>query len=196
MAIDAPLLRDFVDTDLSRESVCKATTPLKVRRLLLDNDLTKALFDEINAHLAEKGMLMHAGPIMDATIIAAPSSTKNQGNARDPETLQTKTGNQWPFGMKSHIGVDADSSLVHTVMGTAANASDVTQAGALLQGEQTVAFGDAGYRDVDKREEAQRLKLHASMQPDKRRQLDPTSQRAQMLTVSLCRIVATKRVPA
>ena len=92
---DSHAPRDFVGIDLSRESVPDATTLLKFRRLLLDNDLTKALFEEINAHLAEQGLLMRAGTIVDATIIAAPSSTKNAGNARDPEMHQTKMGNAW-----------------------------------------------------------------------------------------------------
>jgi len=86
--------------------------------------------------LAEQGLLMRAGTIVDATIIAAPSSTKNEGNTRDPEMHQTKKGNQWHFGMKAHIGVDAESGLVHTVIGTAANVNDVTQAGALLHGDE------------------------------------------------------------
>jgi len=178
---DSQALRDFVGIDLSRESVPDATTLLKFRRLLLDNDLTKALFDEINAHLAEQGLLMRAGTIVDATIIAAPSSTKNEGNTRDPEMHQTKKGNAWHFGMKAHIGVDAQSGLVHTVVSTAANVNDVTQAGALLHGEETVAFGDAGYRGVDKREEAQGPQWHVAMQPGKRRQLDPKRKWARLL---------------
>lgn len=105
---DSQALRDFVGIDLSHESVPDATTLLKFRRLLLANDLTKALFDEINAHLAEQGLLMRAGTIVAATSIAAPSSTKNEGSARDPEMHHTKKGNQWHFGMKAHIGVDAD----------------------------------------------------------------------------------------
>ena len=178
---DSQALRDFVGIDLSRESVPDATTLLKFRRLLLDNDLTKALFEEINAHLAEQGLLMRAGTIVDATIIAAPSSTKNAGNTRDPEMHQTKKGNQWHFGMKAHVGVDAGSGLVHTVVATAANVNDVTQAGALLHGEETVAFGDAGYRGVDKREEARGPKWHVAMQPGKRRQLDPQREWARLL---------------
>jgi IS5 family transposase len=178
---DSQALRDFVGIDLSRESVPDATTLLKFRRLLLDNDLTKALFEEINAHLAEQGLLMRAGTIVDATIIAAPSSTKNAGNARDPEMHQTKKGNAWHFGLKAHIGVDAQSGLVHTMVTTAANVNDVTQAGALLHGEETAAFGDAGYRGVDKREEAQGPQWHVAMQPGKRRQLDPTRQWARLL---------------
>ncbi|PNG53285.1 MULTISPECIES: IS5 family transposase [unclassified Variovorax] len=178
---DSQALRDFVGIDLSRESVPDATTLLKFRRLLLANDLTKALFEEINAHLAEQGLLMRAGTIVDATIIAAPSSTKNEGNTRDPEMHQTKKGNAWHFGMKAHIGVDAQSGLVHTVVGTAANVSDVTQAGALLHGQETVAFGDAGYRGVAKREEAQGPQWHVAMQPGKRRQLDLTRKWARLL---------------
>ena len=170
---DSQALRDFVGIDLSRESVPDATTLLKFRRLLLDNDLTKSLFDEINAHLADKGLLMRAGTIVDATIIAAPSSTKNAGNARDPEMHQTKKGNQWHFGMKAHVGVDAQSGLVHTVVGTAANVSDINVAGALLHGEEHAAFGDAGYQSVHKRAEAQGPTWHVAMRPGKRRRLNP-----------------------
>jgi IS5 family transposase len=169
---DSQALRDFVGIDLSRESVPDATTLLKFRRLLLDNDLSKALFDEINAHLAEHGLLMRSGTIVDATIIAAPSSTKNADGERDPEMRQAKKGNQWHFGMKAHIGVDAESGLVHTVIGTGANVNDVTQAGALLHGEETSAYGDAGYRGVHKRAEAQGPNWHVAMQPGKRRALD------------------------
>ena len=141
---DSQALRDFVGVDLSRESVPDATTLLKFRRLLQDNDLTRALFDEINAHLTDQGLLMRTGTIVDATIIAAPSSTKNEGKTRDPDMHQTKKGNQWFFGMKAHIGVDAESGIVHSVVATAANVGDITQAGALLHGEEEVAFGDAG----------------------------------------------------
>ena len=165
---DSQALRDFVGIDLSREPVPDATTLLKFRRLLLANDLTRTLFGEINAHLAEQGLLMRAGTIVGATIIAAPSSTKNAGN-------------QWHFGMKAHIGVDAESGLVHTVVGTAANDHDVTQAGALLHGQETVAFGDAGYRGVNKPEEAQDPHWHVAMPPNQRKQLDPKSKRARLL---------------
>lgn len=178
---DSQALRDFVGIDLSRESVPDATTLLKFRRLLQANDLTRALFDEINAHLSGQGLLMRAGTIVDATIIAAPSSTKNEDNARDPEMHQTKKGNQWHFGMKAHIGVDAESGLVHSVIGTAANVNDVTQAGALLHGDEDDAFGDAGYRGVDKREEAAGPRWHVAMQPGKRRQLDPARKWARLL---------------
>lgn len=178
---DSQALRDFVGIDLSRESVPDATTLLKFRRLLQDSDLTRALFDQINAHLGEQGLLMRAGTIVDATIIAAPSSTKNEDKARDPEMHQAKKGNQWFFGMKAHIGVDAESGLVHAVIGTAANVNDVTQAGALLHGDEEVAFGDAGYRGVDKREEARGPRWHVAMQPGKRKQLDPSHKWARLL---------------
>jgi transposase, IS5 family len=178
---DSQALRDFVGIDLSRESVPDATTLLKFRRLLQDNDLTRALFDEINAHLTVQGLLMRAGTIVDATIIAAPSSTKNEGKTRDPDMHQTKKGNQWFFGMKAHIGVDAESGIVHSVVATAANVGDITQAGALLHGEEEVAFGDAGYRGVDKREEAQGPRWHVAMQPGKRRKLDLTRKWARLL---------------
>ena len=172
---DSQALRDFVGIDLSRESVPDATTLLKFRRLLLANDLTQALFAEINAHLADKGLLMRAGTIVDATIIAAPSSTKNKDEARDPEMHQAKKGNQWHFGMKAHIGVDAESGLVHSLVSTAANVGDVTQAGALLHGEEADAFGDAGYRGVAKREEAKGPTWHIAMQPGKRKLLSDSA---------------------
>jgi IS5 family transposase len=178
---DSQSMRDFVGIDLSRESVPDATTLLKFRRLLLANDLTKTLFDEINAHLAEKGLLMRAGTIVDATIIPAPSSTKNAKGERDPDMHQTKKGNQWHFGMKAHIGVDAESGLVHTVIGTAANVNDVTQAGALLHGQETSAFGDVGYRGADKRPEAMGPIWFIAMQPGKRRALDLTKKWARLL---------------
>ncbi len=178
---DSQALRDFVGINLASESVPDATTLLKFRRLLLANDLTRSLFDEINAHLAEQGLLMRAGTIVDATIIAAPSSTKNQGKTRDPEMHQAKKGNQWHFGMKAHIGVDAQSGLVHSVVGTAANVNDVTQAGALLHGDETVAFGDAGYRGVAKRDEAQGPRWHVAMRPGQRKQLDPRHKWARLI---------------
>jgi len=150
---DSQALRDFVGIDLSHESVPDATTLLKFRRLLNDNDLTRRLFEEINTHLSEKGLLMRAGTIVDATIIAAPSSTKNEGNARDPEMHQVKKGNQWHFGMKAHIGVDHESGLVHSVVATPANVADVTQTLDLLHGAEADVFGDSGYTGAHKREE-------------------------------------------
>src|SRR5215207_4723754 len=171
---DSQALRTFAGIDLSVESVPDATTLLKFRHLLERHELTKALFAEVASLLSERQLLMREGTIVDATIIAAPPSTKNQARERDPEMHQTKKGNEWHFGMKAHVGVDAESGLVHTVIGTAANVNDVTQAGALLHGNEKAAHGDAGYRGVHKREEAQGPHWHVAMQPGKRRQLDPT----------------------
>ena len=151
---DSQAIRRFVGIDLNREAAPDATTLLKFRRLLEEHGLQRRIFEAINAHLASKGLLLREGTIVDATIIAAPSSTKNEKNARDPEMHQAKKGNNWHFGMKAHIGVDADSGLVHTVVATAANVGDVTKAHALLHGQERVAFGDAGYQGVDKREES------------------------------------------
>jgi IS5 family transposase len=150
---DSQALRAFVGIDLSREAAPDATTVLQFRRLLEQHDLTKKLFDAVNAGLSAAGLMMREGTIADATIIAAPPSVKNEANARDPDMHQTKKGNQWYFGMKAHIGVDAESGLVHTVVGTAANEADVTQTEHLLHGEEKDVFLDAGYVGADKREE-------------------------------------------
>lgn len=150
---DSQAIRRFVGIDLSRESAPDATTLLKFRRLLEKHDLTRRIFEAIKAHLAERGMLLREGTIVDATIVAAPPSTKNREKARDPEMHQTKKGNQWYFGMKAHIGVDAHSGLVHSLVGTPANQHDITQAHHLLHGEESEIFADAAYQGADKREE-------------------------------------------
>lgn len=150
---DSQAIRSFIGINLNREAAPDATTLLKFRRLLEAHQLTERVFAAINVHLAAKGLMLKEGTVVDATIIAAPGSTKNQAGGRDPEMHQTKKGNQWHFGMKAHIGVDADSGLTHTLVTTAANVSDVTQAHALLHGEEAAAFGDAGYLGVEKREE-------------------------------------------
>ena len=147
---DSQAIRRFVGIDLARENAPDATTLLKFRRLLRTNGLTRKVFEAINAHLAERGLILREGTIVDATFIAAPPSTKNKAKARDPEMHQAK-GNNWHFGMKAHIGVDAKSGLVHAVIGTAANVSDVSQTHALVHGEESDVFGDAGYQGVEKR---------------------------------------------
>ncbi|MHA6912378.1 IS5 family transposase [Ralstonia pseudosolanacearum] len=152
---DSMALRAFAGIDLAVEAVPDATTLLKFRRMLVEHELTRKLFDEIGIMLCERGLMMKEGTIVDATIIAAPPSTKNEKKSRDPEMHQTKKGNAWHFGMKSHVGVDAASGLVHSVVGTAANESDVSQAHALLHGHEEHAFGDAGYTGVEKRDEMQ-----------------------------------------
>jgi IS5 family transposase len=150
---DSQAMREFVGVDLAREQVPDATTLLKFRRLLEQHELTKAIFEKVNAHLGERGLLMREGTLVDATIIAAPSSTKNQEGERDPEMHQTKKGQQYYFGMKAHIGVDADSGLVHSVHVTSANESDVANTHELLHGQEHRVHGDAGYTGVAKREE-------------------------------------------
>lgn len=150
---DSIAMRAFAGIDLAVEDVPDATTLLKFRRLLVEHDLTRKLFDEIGILLCERGLLMKEGTLVDATIIEAPPSTKNAESSRDPEMHQTKKGNEWHFGMKAHVGVDADSGLVHSLVGTSANVSDVLQAHALLHGHEREAFGDAGYPGVEKRDE-------------------------------------------
>jgi IS5 family transposase len=134
------------------------TTVLNFRRLLERHQLGPRLLEAVNAHLIEKGLLLRCGTIVDATIIAAAPSTKNKDKARDPEMHQTKKGNQWYFGMKAHIGVDGDSGLVHTVVTTAANVSDVSQVEHLLHGEEKTIHGDAGYIGAEKRVAASKRK--------------------------------------
>jgi transposase, IS5 family len=150
---DSQALRTFAGLDLSADGVPDATTLLNFRHLLEEHHLTEAIFAAITAHLGEHNLLMKEGSIVDATIIAAPSSTKNLQKQRDPEMHQTKKGNEWSFGMKAHIGVDAHSGLVHTVIGTAANVSDLHEASAALHGEEVAVYVDAGYTGVEKRPE-------------------------------------------
>ena len=151
-------MRGFARIDLAADGVPDATTLLKFRRLLETNDLCKGLFQAINADLAVRGLMMREGTLVDATLLAAPPSTKNQEKKRDPEMHQTRKGNQWYFGMKAHIGADRDSKLVHTVVVTAANVADITKTAELLHGQETQVHADAGYTGVEKREEITALK--------------------------------------
>ena len=152
---DSEAMRRFAGIELGDDRVPDETTILNFRHLLERHGLTEAIFSDVNAHLADKGITLRSGTLVDATIIDAPSSTKNKAKARDPEMSSTKKGNDWYFGMKAHIGVDAVSGLVHTVTTTAANAHDATQAHALLHGQEEVVFADSGYRGVEKRQEIQ-----------------------------------------
>ena len=169
---DVPLYREFARLDAGITRLPDESTILRFRHLLEANELSVHLLATINATLAAKGLMLRTGTVVDATLIAAPSSTKNSSGERDPEMHQVKKGNQWHFGMKAHIGVDADSGLVHTVIGTAANVNDVTQAHALLHGDEAMAFGDAGYQGVAKRPEATGVDWLVAMRPGKRRALD------------------------
>ena len=152
---DSQAMRSFLGINLSSDPVPDATTLLKFRHLLEEKDLCAAIFETINTHLEQRGMLMREGTLVDATIINAPSSTKNKDKSRDPEMHQTKKGNEWYFGMKAHIGTDRDSGMVHTVISTAANVSDISQTAGLLHGSETQVHADAGYVGVQKREEIQ-----------------------------------------
>lgn len=154
---DTPVMRRFARLS-GLDNVPDETTILNFRRLLETHDLSVKIFERVNAHLSRRGQSLRAGTIVDATIIAAPSSTKNKDGERDPEMHQTKKGNQWHFGMKAHIGVDEESGLVHHVECTAANVNDVTQVHKLLHGKEETVYGDSGYTGADKREELQSVK--------------------------------------
>ena len=151
---EIPTLRRFAQLG-GLDNVPDETTILNFRRLLETHGLAARMLEAVNAHLARKGQSLRSGTIVDATLIAAPSSTKNADHARDPEMRQTKKGNQWYFGMKAHIGVDEFSGLVHHVHCTAANVADVTVTHTLLHGKEDSVFGDSGYTGADKREELQ-----------------------------------------
>ncbi len=142
---DSRAMRRFVGIDLGREGAPDETTVCKFRHLLEAHDLGRQLFDGVWAHLEAKGMKLSRGTIVDATIIAAPPSTKNKDKARDPDMHQTKKGNQWHFGMKAHIGVDSRSKLIHAVVATAANVHDSQVLGDLMHGEETRLWGDSAY---------------------------------------------------
>ena len=172
---DTSLYCEFACLDPGATRLPDETTILRFRHLLEQNNLSILLLATINATLATKGLMLKTGTVVDATLIAAPSSTKNSSGERDPEMHQTKKGNQWHFGMKAHIGVDADSGLVHTVIGTAANVNDVTQGHALLHGQESVVFADAGYQGAAKREAATGVDWQVAMRPGKRRTLDKNS---------------------
>lgn len=151
--IDSRAFSDFCGVESSNQ-VPDGDTLGRFRNILLDNGLQEELFEQVVKQLQEEGLLLKKGTIVDSTIIAAPSSTKNREKQRDPEAHQVKKGNQWYFGYKAHIGVDKDSGLVHTLEVTAANIHDVTMTSKLLTGEETEVYGDSGYLGADKREDA------------------------------------------
>lgn len=178
---DAAMEEAFFDTPLYREfaqlqefaRLPDESTILRFRHRLERHKLAEQILSTVNSLLSERGLLLKAGTAVDATLIAAPSSTKNRDNKRDPEMHSSRKGNQWHFGMKAHIGVDADSGLVHTVRGTSGNAADVVEGNQLLHGEETDGFGDAGYQGVHKRPDAKPgVKWHIAMRPGQRKKLD------------------------
>lgn len=178
---DTPLYREFAQLEefgrLPDES-----TILRFRHRLEKHKLAEQILATVNDILIERGLLLKAGTVVDATLIAAPPSTKNKDKIRDPDMHSSKKGNQWYFGMKAHIGADADSGLVHAVRCTSGHVSDIAEANTLLHGQETVAFGDAGYQGVEKRPDAKAgITWHVAMRPGKRKALDKESNEADAL---------------
>ena len=143
---DSVVMRDFVGIDLGREPVPDETTVCKFRHLLEEHALGGEMLETVNLHLQSRGVRITTGTIVDATIIHAPSSTKNREEMRDPEMHQTKKGKQWYFGMKAHVGVDSKTKMIHTVVATAANVADATVLPELLHGDETRVWGDQAYQ--------------------------------------------------
>ena len=176
---EAESVRRFVGLRLSGP-LPDETTILNFRHLLEERRLGQGLMEEINRHLASQGLRLREGTIVDASIIEAPSSTKNGAGERDPQMRQTKKGNEWHFGMKVHVGVDSETGVVHSMSTTSANVHDVTEAHRLLHGGEKRVWGDAGYQGVAKREENEGLEVEwrVAMRPGRRRQLEPGSEAA------------------
>ncbi|CAK6690129.1 IS5 family transposase [Synechococcus sp. CBW1107] len=174
--IEVPTMRRFAGIDLISDRIPDETTILAFRHLLEKHNLGEQIFETVKAHLKKRRMAMKQGTIIDATLIAAPSSTKNKAGERDPEMHQTCKGKQWHFGMKVHIGVDKDTGLIHSVETTAANVHDLTPAVDLLHGEEVVVYADAGYQGIEKGEEMEgkAANFRVAMRPGKRRALPDT----------------------
>ena len=154
---DIPAFRDFCQIDLGRERVPDATTLLNFRHLLETHKIGAALFAKVSELLSANGMKLSGGTIVDATLIAAPPSTKNRDQSRDPEMHQSKKGNEWHFGMKLHIGVDSQSGLVHSASVTAGNVHDSQELPNLLRGDETRLYGDSAYRGEKQRERLRQI---------------------------------------
>ena len=169
---DTPLYREFAQLE-EFGNLPDESTILRFRHWLEKHELADEILATVNELLTSQGLLLKVGTVVDATLIAAPSSTKNKDHKRDPDMHSSKKGEQMYFGMKAHIGADADSGLVHTVRGTWGNVHDVTEGNSLLHGQEVMGFGDAGYQGVDKRPDAkQGVKWHIAMRPGKRRALN------------------------
>jgi len=170
---DVPLFRDFAGLGGWDDRLPDESTILRFRHVLEKHKLAERILATVNLLLGAKGLMLRSGTVVDATLISAPSSTKNASGERDPEMHQSKKGQQWFFGMKAHIGVDADSGLVHTVRGTSGNVNDVVEANSLLHGQETDVFADAGYQGAHKRPDAKEdVKWHVAMRPGLRKLLD------------------------
>jgi len=178
---DTPLYREFAQLEeLAR--LPDESTILRFRHRLEKYKLAEQILSVVNELLTQQGLLLKAGTAVDATLIAAPTSTKNKDKARDPEMHSSKKGNQWYFGMKAHIGVDAESGLVHTVRGTSGHVSDIAEANSLLHGQESIAFGDAGYQGVEKRPDANAdVTWHVAMRPGKRKALNKENEAEAMI---------------
>jgi IS5 family transposase len=176
---DITSMRKFAGVDLGNAPVPDETTICKFRHLLEKHDLGKKLFDEVNAHLRDSGVKVAGGTIVDATIIAAPSSTKNKEKKRDPEMHQTKKGNEWHFGMKLHVGVDSKTKIVHTLVTTPANVHDGKVVANLLHGDETRVWGDSAYIGQSDaiRENAPRAKMFMNKRAYRNRPLTKTDKR-------------------
>ena len=174
---DVPLFRDFAGLSNWADAMPSQTSILRFRHLLERHKLAEQILSTVNDLLSAKGLLLKAGTVVDATLIAAPSSTKNKDGQRDPEMHQSKKGNQWYFGMKCHIGVDADSGLVHTVRGTSGNVNDVVEANSLLHRDESVVFADSGYQGAARRPDAKPgVDWRIALGPGRRRALDKGNQ--------------------
>lgn len=178
---DTPLYREFVGL-ADNVRLPDESTILRFRHRLEKHGLATQMLAEVNTILLERGLMLKEGSAVDATLIAAPSSTKNKDKARDPEMHSSQKGNQWYFGMKAHIGVDADSGLVHTVRCTSGNEHDITQAHRLLHGHEKSVWADAGYQGVEKRQGADpAVTWHVAMRPGKRKSLKQAGKMGELL---------------
>ena len=193
---DVPLYRELAQLDAHGRLLEKSTI-LRFRHRLEKHKLADGILATVNDLLSSQGLLLKEGSAVDATLVAAPSSTKNQERKRDPEMHSSKKGNQRHFGMKTHIGVDADSGLVHTVRGTAGYEADVTKDNSLLDGEKTVVFADAGYQGADKRLDAKRdVRWTVAIRPGKRRELDKANNPIDALMDKVEKLKASVRAKA
>ena len=156
---DSMTMRRFAGIQTDEDVIPDESTILRFRHLLETHQLTEQMFQSINALLGERGLMMGKGTIVDATIINAPSSTKNVEGKRDPEMHQTRKGNQYYFGMKAHTGVDTEMGLVHTVVCTAANVADNQVMGELIHGEEQALYGDAAYQAREAKEQAEAVEI-------------------------------------
>ena len=190
---DVPLFRDFAGLGGWDDRLPDESTILRFRHVLEKHKLSERILATVNLLLGAKGLMLRSGTVVDATLISAPSSTKNASGERDPEMHQSKKGQQWFFGMKAHIGVDADSGLVHTVRGTSGNVNDVVEANSLLNGQETDVFADAGYQGAHKRPDVKAdVQWHVAMRPSLRKLLDKADP-MDALTDQLERIKASIR---